>query len=432
MIKLGFEFRDDTYTNKNFTVFNEGNIGVGGTQYEFALLIHNLKTRHKDFEFYVFHKNDNIFEEGLHLIKYNSVSEIPKLANENEIDILIFWTMHDLEWYDNLEKYSIISIGWAHNFLDYPLLMKISRNRNIKKLVCVGREQYELLAAESCFNKSTYIFNMFDLEQTFCIPKRENIVCYMGSLVEPKGFHVLAKIWKKIIKEVPNARLLVLGSGKTYNDNAIMGSYGIAEQKYEDKFIKYLVDSEGHIVNSVQFLGNVGLEKYEIINKCKVGVVNPTANSETFCISAVEMEAVGVPVCTKNKYGLKDTVLHNETGLLSNSNTRLCKDIVKLLKDEKLYIDISENTIAYARKFKSDNIIIEWDKIFDEILKGDIPTEKIVERHKVRYIIGLIRNKYKQKWILTPYQLEYLIQLPYQLIKTIVKNLLVLIGLRKN
>lgn len=38
-------------------------------------------------------------------------------------------------------------------------------------------------------------------------------VVYSGALIKQKGFHILAKAWKNILKAVPDAELYVLGGG---------------------------------------------------------------------------------------------------------------------------------------------------------------------------------------------------------------------------
>ena len=42
----------------------------------------------------------------------------------------------------------------------------------------------------------------------------------MGGLRVTKGFHILAKVWKEVVKEVPDAELHVMGGSKLYDENA--------------------------------------------------------------------------------------------------------------------------------------------------------------------------------------------------------------------
>ncbi|MPM92546.1 D-inositol-3-phosphate glycosyltransferase [bioreactor metagenome] len=202
-------------------------------------------------------------------------------------------------------------------------------------------------------------------------------VTYTGSLVPSKGFHVLAKEWKHIIKKVPNAKLNIIGSGKLYDRNSRMGKYGIAEEAYESTFLTYITDDEGNLLNSINFCGVLGQEKHEIYRNTAVGVVNPTGKTETFGLSAVEMEACGIPIVTKAANGLLDTVVHNKTGLLSHTGTQLRKNIIKLLKDKNLNNSLGKQARVFVEKFEPEIIIKEWMILFTESFQN-----QEIEYHK--------------------------------------------------
>lgn len=196
--------------------------------------------------------------------------------------------------------------------------------------------------------------------------KKKNHVCYMGSLVPEKGFHILARQWKYIIKKVPDAELYVLGSGNLYNNSLKLGKYGLAVDGYEKKFIKYLTVN-GRIMPSVHFLGIVGAEKKDIIRSCKVGVPNPSAVTETFCICAVEMQAQGVVVCSRKKWGLLDTVDDGKTGFLSYSGRKLANNIIKILRDDELVYRMGKNGQSYVLQFSGDNISEQWIQLLKDV-----------------------------------------------------------------
>ena len=95
-------------------------------------------------------------------------------------------------------------------------------------------------------------------------------VTYIGSLVPTKGFHLLANAWKAVLAEVPDAQLHVVGSGKLYDRNSKLGAYGIAEESYENSFIKGITDRAGELLPSVHFHGVMGEEKKELIARTSV------------------------------------------------------------------------------------------------------------------------------------------------------------------
>ena len=130
-----------------------------------------------------------------------------------------------------------------------------------------------------------------------------------------------------MLVEVPDAQLHVVGSGKLYDRNSKLGVYGIAEESYENSFIKGITDRAGELLPSVHFHGVMGEEKKELIARTSVGVANPAGRTETLGISAIEFSSRGVPVVTIASGGFLDTVENEKTGLLYNDT----KDLACLL-----------------------------------------------------------------------------------------------------
>ena len=213
----------------------------------------------------------------------------------------------------------------------------------------------------------------------------------MGGLRVTKGFHILAKVWKEVIKEVPDAELHVMGGAKLYNQNATTGGYGIADEKYEKRFMPYLLNDDGSVMNSVKFLGVLnGDEKIKAINETKVGIANPSGFGETFCISAIEFEVMRVPVVSCKKNGLLDTVVDEKSGLLVRSEKQLKDAIVRLLKDDKLNSEMG----VYGEKFVKEKFDIykvcnDWMKLLTDVYEN--------KEQKIQ----LINNnfKYNLKWL---------------------------------
>ena len=412
MIRIGMEFRDFGFSCLDFTSIEDGNPGCGGTQYEFALLAHHLIKSGFDCEIVFFHSNDNFFNPKIKDVKVKSLNDIPKAANDYKIDILIFWPTHDQEWYDNLDQYCIKSIAWAHNFLTFKEIKWIKKCKNVIKVVCVGQEQYELLCGEDIFERCTFISNMFDFKIDGNLPltNKKNSVCILGSLIKAKGFHLLAKKWKHIVNKVPDCELFIIGGGNLWNNKVKLGKHGLAEQKYEDAFLKYLIDKNGEILSSVHFLGNLGKEKEEIIKECKVGVVNPNG-IETFCLSAIEMEALGVPVCSKKKNGLINSVRNKKTGLLSKTTNGLSRNIIKLLKSDEYSKTLGINGIEYAKQFAGDILIKEWALLLSSVhagsnFKKSVSIHFFTRMKFIRYFIHLLRKVIILRFIPTPFQIN--------------------------
>lgn len=371
-VKIGI-----TYGNGNTPVCSmknpdKGNPGVGGTEFCIGLLIYYLsKTQEFDISVYSFNETEFPLEVTTKVIQ--SYKDAVKIAVQDKIDILICIQSNDKDFYKFLIGKKIKVIMWVHNHLTYEQANMIANCKEIKRVIFVGRQLYDLYIDQPIIEKADYIFNMFkgDLEEYGRSENYESIVTYMGCLTRVKGFHILARQWKRILKQCPEAQLYVIGGIKLYGESEKLGKYGLAEQAYEEEFINYLLNQDGEIMDSVHFCGVLGQEKYEIFNRTAVGIINPSAYTETFGLSAIEMEACGIPIVTKASQGLLDTTLHKKTGLLFNSEYGFRKNIIKLLKNKKLNKQYGENAVAFVNEnFSPEKIIPLWIENIFNVAQG--------------------------------------------------------------
>lgn len=271
---------------------------------------------------------------------------------------------------------------WAHNVIPNHLLTRMHRLGGVSAIVNVGREQLDLYRDHQMFYRSTYIYNGIPLKpyeyyrsNSASLSDRKHEVTYLGSLIPVKGFHILAKIWKDIVKEVPDAHLNVIGSGKVYNQNQKLGRYGLAEESYEKEFMPFITDENGEILDSVTFFGKLGPEKYTILARTKVGVPNPAGTTETFCLSAVEMAIWGARIVSKKYVGLIDTVTCN-VGILVNDSKQLTYEIIKALTS-----DIANPYVAYKfidKNFNITHVANAWIYFFQQLYDRHITINSLI------------------------------------------------------
>ncbi|TCL70748.1 glycosyltransferase involved in cell wall biosynthesis [Hydrogenispora ethanolica] len=373
-MKVGIRFEGKELGNIDFSKLEEGNPGVGGTEFLLIQLSYYLIKYCKKIDVVMYTSNLITLPEIINqVVIENDVDTLEKVKEDN-IDIFIFVPKtRGSDYYKKLDQLNIRSIAWVHNYIDYRNIERLQKCSSVKRIVFVGRQHYDAYFDDYIINKAVYIYNMVvpgKIEKIDCKLK-EKSVTYVGALIPTKGFHKLAKQWKAILKEVPDAKLYVIGSGKLYDRFAEMGPQNIAEKRYETKLMKYLSKNE-NLLDSVCFCGTMGVEKEKIIEKTKVGVANPTGISETFCLSAVEFEAVGIPVVSYKGYGLLDTISDKHTGLLIKTGKQLREAIVTLLKDNETNSLYGANgQLFYNQNFTPEIIIKEWEKLFHEVMKGD-------------------------------------------------------------
>ena len=282
---------------------------------------------------------------------------------------------------DHIDKIQMPSIGRAALTPHAPHMRKMASSRYFKSLVCVGREQYDFLIDTPLKPKLAYIDNGVHIDSCWMdssdeVKKDPRLVVFMGALVPVKGFHQLAEAWPKVLRQFPDAKLSVIGSVKMYGDDLSVGPLGVADGHYErEHIIPHLCDDQGRIHPSVTFHGQMGRGKYDLIRKAAVGVVNPTGQTETCCVSAVEMSACKTPVVTGAYYALLDTVLHNQTGLLGRGVDDLARNICACLADPALIKKLGEGGYQRARsQYDFSAVAPRWVALFEALRTDQTPT----------------------------------------------------------
>lgn len=375
-MKIAFFLQNAKISSVDCSDPMNGNPGIGGTEYLFIstafALARSAETESRGFEMVLLANSEIGLPEDLN-IERCADQDIGIVAKSLGADIVVL--RYSLDNYSISKQLNGVSkvVMWTHNFVKRSELSLLSKDKNVVAIVCVGSEQLNLYRDHNAYYKSVVIFNGYPIhhfiekesEGIIQYSKRGHEVTYLGSLVDFKGFHLLAAAWPDVIKAVPDAHLNVIGGGKLYDRNQKLGVYGFAEERYEDSFMKYLTDENGDILHSVTFHGVLGNEKKEILKKTKVGVPNPSGVSETFCIAALELQLWGAVITTINFGGFKDTVY--STGLLYDNTKSLSDCIIKQLQSvDNKYPEF----IKFAKKFDFSEIIKDWITLFSA-LKND-------------------------------------------------------------
>lgn len=350
-----------------------GNPGIGGTEYCVLLLAEEYKKFYPEDCIFLFAVQSGKLPKVDDTILVESPMNVAAAYSKVNADMLVISSVYHgeplpKEFFDMITKNKIKTVFWGHNFYLSDFCNYIADCEYARANVFVGRQQYDRYMDHKVVKKSTFIYNMYPSPAYESRKKNANHnVTYIGSLVPTKGFHVLAHAWRAILKQVPDAELYVIGSGKLYGRNTKLGQYGIAEESYEQQFIGGVTNTEGAILPSVHFLGVLGTEKGSVIQNTCVGVVNPTGRTETFGISTLDFESLGVPVVTIGKGGFLDTVIDQKTGLLCETTDQLAEKMIMLLQDRAANESYGKNGIALSKSFAPETIINRWNELFRNV-----------------------------------------------------------------
>ncbi len=359
---------------------NQGNPGIGGSEYALLTVAKKLSESAETLRVEVVADEVNsLLPSGIKYHEANSLFAVVDYAEKTGIDIIVFRFGAFTGFDSFVRTYSgpVRFVVWCANFVPAWNLKLYANSRAVARLVTVGMEQMDLYRDHAAFNKSDYIYNAIpqtqfdDIRKTHLTPFRERAseVTYVGSIIPGKSFHVLAKAWPEIIKAVPDATLNVIGSGQLYDRNQRLGKFGIAEEGYENSFIDYITEN-GKILPSVKFWGVLGKEKEKVLSVTKVGVPNPTGNTETFGFTAVELQMSGAVIATQKCPGYLDTVV-TPPSVLYETPGRLAESVVRLLNDKTT---VTEGVLEHIeRKFSLDHIYKDWERLLGHAIPRGVP-----------------------------------------------------------
>lgn len=358
-------FTDNKYISSvDCNNIEEGNPGIGGSEF-LAILLATLLCKRKQYECVLLTTSDGQFNEELNWVNCSDLEGAIEYYKRCHYDLILVDAKMLTKMYVWMHP-DVHFVAWANTFISNDMLDFFADKDNVVSIVNVGKEQLEQTKNHRIYRKSTYIYNfvpqsILEKYKGTLVPNanRKHNVVYIGSLFHAKGFHLLAKAWKCIVKSVPDAHLYVIGGAKLYSRHAKLGKWGIASKQYESEFMPDLVDCDGKLLNSVHFLGILGNEKYDVIAKCKVGVPNPSGFSETFGITAVEMQMLDCLVTTMDCPGYKDTVCHKEN--LYEDVSDLANKVICLLQSSDSYYS---DMLHYIERFNTETIIGKWNEFF--------------------------------------------------------------------
>lgn len=178
-----------------------------------------------------------------------------------------------------------------------------------------------------------------------CEKYPEPSCAYFGRLKKYKSVDHLFFAFAKVLKELPNAKLHIIGRGDF-------------RPELEETAAKL------NITQSVIFHGFVtDAEKAEILSRVKC-VVN-TSMKEGWGITNIEANACGTPVLSADSPGLRDSVKDGVSGLLYEygSIDELAEKLYKILSDNELNQKLSSGAIEWAKSFS-------WDKSAENMINA--------------------------------------------------------------
>ncbi|MEA1909761.1 MAG: glycosyltransferase family 4 protein [Patescibacteria group bacterium] len=188
-----------------------------------------------------------------------------------------------------------------------------------------------------------------NLRKQYKIDKEEIVIGTVGSLNLQKDTSCLIKALPKIFTKLPNAKLLIVGSGPL--------------QHRLQKLSKKL-----KIEKKVIFTGSI--ENVSPLLKLMNIFVLPS-RSEAFGLSVLEAMRMGIPVVATKVGGLSEVIVNNRNGIFvpAGDPKKLTSAIMKILNDRKLIKKLISGGWDTLPKFAMSKMVNETEKLYKSLFK---------------------------------------------------------------
>lgn len=169
----------------------------------------------------------------------------------------------------------------------------------------------------------------------------ENSILFIGWLHPRKGPHVAVRAMTHVLKQIPSAKLYILGDEKS-------------NRAYKDDMVNFI--KMNNLSENVFLLGRKPYNKVkEYLKKANVLVIPETW--ETIATNTLtEGLTYGIAIVASRVGGSKDYIEDGHNGLLAENNNPLdfADKVVLLLKDKKLQVKLQKNARG------------SWERLFSE------------------------------------------------------------------
>lgn len=266
----------------------------------------------------------------------------PCFVNRGEILIALIHQLAREYWFYetifpiNFIGYHILEDRFLKNYLEIPTITV--SNSTKYDLINLGFKKVFLVSEGINFNPLRKL------------PKKSEKpeIIYLGRLKRAKRVDHVLNAFKIVKEKIPDAKLLIVGSGYLRN---------------------YLEKIAG---DDVTFFGYVSeKEKIKLLSEAWV-LINPSIR-EGWGINVIEANACGTPCIAYDVPGLRDSIVDGKTGILVKENgsvEALANAIIRVLEDEKLRKRLSKNALRWAKRFSWDKSAREFENIIKKIVNN--------------------------------------------------------------
>lgn len=174
------------------------------------------------------------------------------------------------------------------------------------------------------------------------IDKNDIVFSYVAELNENKSQTLLINVMKELKKEIPNVKLLLIGSGP------------LAEE-YQ-KIIK-----NNDLEDSIRLMG-----KREDINELLsiTDIYLASSIREGLPVNVMEAMYKELPIIATDNRGHREMVKNGENGFIINTIEEMKNQITEILGDKQLYQQLAKKGKEMSKQYETEKIIKDIEKIY--------------------------------------------------------------------
>jgi glycosyltransferase involved in cell wall biosynthesis len=194
----------------------------------------------------------------------------------------------------------------------------------------------------------------------------EPLVVTASRLIKRKSPGLLISAFARVLKVVPDAKLVIAGSGR--------------EKDNLSRQIKSL-----NITNSVFMVGGLTREKVAQL-MAAADVFALPSKVESFGLVLLEASAAGVPVVCSNTGGVPEVFQDGFNALLypPGDDNAMAKAIICLIQDRELAKKIGANAVETANKFTWEMAAERTLRVYEEVLQENASKSSCSASRKMR------------------------------------------------
>lgn len=180
-----------------------------------------------------------------------------------------------------------------------------------------------------------------ELKKELGIKKDDFVILFVGRMGKEKNLEFLLDVTKKLVKNYPNVKLLLVGSGPD-----------------EDHFKAYAKKLK--ITDNVIFTGKVPFEKTPNYFAC-ANIFSTASTTETQGLTVIEALAASLPVVCINDESFNSTIVDDLNGYLFENKKECYKQIESLINDKdkvkNLKVGAKNTAHKHSAKYYAEQVL---------------------------------------------------------------------------